>query len=96
MPESSRLEFQENFLANNFALSGAEDNTSESLNRGRTVDLPLLRTLLTIRLKSREPRFWEVIHSCFISMCKFGSFKNPLAMITLNSENLFYWKKRRR
>ena len=27
IPESLRLEFLENFLANNFALSGAEDNT---------------------------------------------------------------------
>ena len=27
IPESSRLEFLEKFLANNFALSGAEDNT---------------------------------------------------------------------
>ena len=28
IPESSRLEFLEKFLANNSALSGAEDNTS--------------------------------------------------------------------
>ena len=28
IPESSRLEFLEKFLANNFALSDAEDNTS--------------------------------------------------------------------
>ena len=33
MPESSRLEFVENFLANNFVLSGVEDKTSGSLNR---------------------------------------------------------------
>ena len=45
--ESSRLEFLEKFLANNFALSDAEDNTSRSLNRGGT-DLPLLKTLLVI------------------------------------------------
>ena len=33
IPESSRLEFLEKFLANNFALSHAEDNTSGMFNR---------------------------------------------------------------
>ena len=33
---------------------------------------------MAIRQKSREPSFWEVMDSFyFISMCKFGSFKNP-------------------
>ena len=73
IPESSRLEFLEKFLANNFALSDAEDNTYGPLNRGGTADLPLLRTLLAIRQKSREPRF----------MCKFGSFKNPALALKL-------------
>ena len=41
IPESSKLEF----LANNFALSDAEDNTSSLLNRGGITALPLLRTL---------------------------------------------------
>ena len=36
--ESSRLEFLEKFLANNFVLSDAEDNTSRSLNRGGIAD----------------------------------------------------------
>ena len=49
IPESSRLEFLEEFLANNFALSDAEDNTSGSSNRGGTADLFLLRTPLAIR-----------------------------------------------
>ena len=60
IPKSSRLEFLEKFLANYFALSDAEDNTSGPLNRGGIADLPLLRTLLAIRQKSREPIFWEV------------------------------------
>ena len=34
IPESSRFEFLEKFLANNFALSDAEDNTSGPMNRG--------------------------------------------------------------
>ena len=61
--ESRRLEFLEKFLANNFALSDAEDNTSGPLNRGGIADLPLLRTLLAIRQKSQEPSFWEVMDS---------------------------------
>ena len=38
IPES--LEFLEKFLANNFALTDAEDNTSGPLNRGGIADLP--------------------------------------------------------
>ena len=52
IPESSKLEFLEKFSANNFALSDAEDNISGLLNRGGIADLPLLRTLLAIHLKS--------------------------------------------
>ena len=52
IPESSRLEFLENFLANNFPLSDAEDNTSGPLNRRSIADLLLLRTLLAICQKS--------------------------------------------
>ena len=51
IPDSSRLEFLQKFSANNFALSDAEDNTSRPLKRGGIADLPLLRTLLAIRLK---------------------------------------------
>ena len=65
-----------------FDLSGAKDNTSGLLHREGIVDLLLLRTVLAIDQKSREPSFWEVIDSCFLSICKFGSFKNPLSMIT--------------
>ena len=88
IPESSRLEFQEKILANNFTLSDAEYNTSRSLNRGGITDLPLLRTLLAIYQKSRESSFWEVI-----SICKFCSFKNPFAMITGLSDFSFrFWR----
>ena len=59
--ESSKLEFTEKSLAINFTL--AEDNTSR---RGGVVAyLLLLRTLLTMRQKSREPGFWEVME-CFV------------------------------
>ena len=59
--ESSTLEFLEKFLADNFALSDAENNTSRLLNRGGIADLPLLRTILAIHQKFWEPSFWEVM-----------------------------------
>ena len=37
-PQSSRLEFLEKILANNFALSDVENNTSELLNTGGIAD----------------------------------------------------------
>ena len=43
IPESSRLEFLEKFLANNFALPDAKDKITSPLNRGGIRDLPLLR-----------------------------------------------------
>ena len=46
--QSSRLEFLEKLLANDFALSDAEDNTSGPFNRSVIAELPLLRTLLAI------------------------------------------------
>ena len=89
IPESSRFEFLEKFSGNNFALSDAEENISGPLNSGGIADLLLFRTLLTIRQKSREPSFWEVILFCFISICKFGSFKNRFATIASLSELYF-------
>ena len=70
------LQFLEKYLANNSALSEAEDNTSRLLNRGGISDLLLLGILLAICQKFWESSFWEVIDSCFISIWKFGSFKN--------------------
>ena len=63
IPESSRLELLKKFLVNNYALSDAEDNTFEPLNRGGKADLPLLRTMLAICQKFQEPSFWEVMDS---------------------------------
>ena len=65
IPKSTRLEFLEKLLANNFTLSDEEDNTSEPLNRGGIADLLLLRILLAICQKSREQSFWEVM-GCFV------------------------------
>ena len=63
IPESSRMEFIEKFLANNFTLPDAEDNNSGPLNRGGIAALLLLRALLAIHQKSRESSYWEVMDS---------------------------------
>ena len=44
IPESLWLEFSEKFLAKNFALSDAEDNTSGSLSSGGISDLQLAKS----------------------------------------------------
>ena len=41
-----------------------------------------LENTINNSLKIPVANVLEVIHSCFISICKFDSFKNPLAMIT--------------
>ena len=52
-------------------------------------------TLLGICQKSWEPSFWEVMNSfvCFISMCKFHSFKNPFPTITSLSQLDFLFRR---
>ena len=85
-----RLEFLEKFLANNFALSDAEDNAYIPLNRGGIADLPLRRTLLAIRQKPRDSSDGL---SYFSSICKFGSFKNHFTTITSLSELYFRFSR---
>ena len=100
--ESSRLEFLKKFLANNFALSDAEDNTFRSLNKEGIADLLLLKTLLAICQKSREPSFWEVIDSALIAYAHLAASKTLLQWLlayltfTLDSEDLFCWHKRKK
>ena len=62
------------FLANSLMQNSfdAEQNTSG----------PFLRTQLAIRQESREQSFSEVTESFLTSICKFGRFKNPFAIIT--------------
>ena len=100
IPESSRLESLERFSGNNFALSDAEDNTSGSLNRGGTVDLHLLRTVLAIHQRSREPSFWEVMNSfVLLAYASFAASKTLLQRLrvclnfALESEHLSFWYK---
>ena len=103
IPESSRFEFLEKFLGNNFTLSDAEDNTSGPLNRGGIADLTLLRTLLAIRQKSREPSFWEVMDSFVLVACASLAASRTLLQqllaclnFTLYSEDLFCWCKQKK
>ena len=100
IPESSRLEFLEKFSANNFALSDAEDNTSGPLNRGGIADLPLLRTLLAIRQKSRELSFWEVMDSFVLLVYASLAASNNLLQqslaclnLAVEADDLFFWYK---
>ena len=103
IPESSRLEFLEKFLANNFALSDAEDNTSGPLNRGGIAELLLLRTLLVIRQKSQESSFWEVMNSfILVAYPSLAASRTLLQRLlaclnfTLDSEDLFCRYKRKK
>ena len=97
IPESSRLEILEKFLANTFALSDAEDSTSGPLNRGGIPGLPSLRTLLAIRQISPRAKFLGSDGLfCFTSICKFSSFKNPFATITSLSQLYFRLYKRKK
>ena len=86
-------EFLEKFLAKKFALSDAEDNTSSQLNRGGTADLPLLRTLLAAPQVPRAKFVGSDGLFRFCSICKFGSFNNPFAMITSMPELYFRFKR---
>ena len=102
IPKLSTLEFLEKFSANNFALSDAEDNTSGALNRGVIGDLPLLRTLLAVRQKPREPSFWEVTGSfVLLAYASLTASKTLLQRLLaclnfiVDSEDLSFWHKRK-
>ena len=102
IPESSILEFLEKFSENNFALSNAEDNNSGPLNRGGIVDLPLLRTLLGIHQKFREPSFLGVMDSfVLLAYAGFKASRDLLQLVlaclnfTLDSD-LFCWYKQKK
>ena len=74
------------FSANNFALSDAEDNTSGRLKR-RYSRFPFVEnTISNLPEVTRAKFLGSNGLFCFISICKFGSFKNPFATITCLSE----------
>ena len=87
IPESSRLEFLEKFLANNFALSDVEGNTSSPLNRGGIADLRLLRRLSAILQVPRVKflrSFWELYQQLFRNFL-INSFQSNIAFFIENS-----------
>ena len=99
IPESSRLQFLEKFLASSFASSDTEDSIYVTLNRRGIADLALLRTLLAICQKSQERSFWDVVDS-FVLLA-YASLATSRALLqqllaslnfTLDS-GLFYWYK---
>ena len=74
--------------------SDAEENNSGPLNRAGILDLPLLRTLVIICQKSREPSFWEVINPFdFIAYASSAASRTLLQLLlaflnfTLDSED---------
>ena len=77
-------------------------NASGPLNREGITDLPLLRTLLVFRQKSREQSFWAVME-CFVLVAYVSLavtrtlLQRLLACLnfTFDSEDLFCWYKRK-
>ena len=102
IPELSKLEFSEKILANNFVLSDAEGNTSGLLSRGGTADLLLFRTLWGIWQKSWKPSFWGVMDSFLVAYASLAASTTLLQRLlaclnfTLDSEDLFWWYKRKK
>ena len=93
--KTTTLEYSREFLTNSLALSDQEDITLGPLNRGSIVDLPLLRSLLTIHysLKVTKVKFLgSDTLFCLISINNFSCFQNPFVTIT----NLYELHFRRR
>ena len=81
MPDSSRLELLEKFLAKNYALSDAKD-------------LPFFENTVSNSPEVPRAKFLgSDAFFCFSSICKFSSFKNPFATIISLSELYFRLKR---
>ena len=77
--------------------------TTRLLNREGIVDLHLLRTILVIRQKSREPSFWEEMVSFVLS--EYASLAASRTLLqrllaclnfNLDSEDLSFWCKQKK
>ena len=80
IPESSRSEFLEKFLANNFALSDSR--------------FAFVRKLLAIRQKVPRAKFLGSYGIyCFSSLCIYGSLKNAFATNSTLSEHKFRFRR---
>ena len=82
IPESSRFEFLDKFLTNHFALSDAKDNTSETFTF-------VENTISNLPKVARAEFLQSNGLFRFISICKFGSFKNSFATIPILYELYF-------
>ena len=85
-----RLEFLGKLLAKKFYLSDVEDNTSIPLNSRFTFvenTISNLPKVLTAKFLGSDGLF------CFISIGKFGNFKNPFATITSLSHLYFRFRR---
>ena len=103
LPESSRLEFLEKFLASSFGLSDSEENTYGLLNSGGIADFLLLKTLLAICQRSWKLSFWEVTDSfVLLSYGRLAASRTFLQWLTaylnftLDSEDRLCWYKRKK
>ena len=89
VPESSRLEFSEKFLANNFAWSEAENSTSGPLKRGGITDLPLVENTISKWPKVPTAKFLGSDRPHYfisISTMHIWQLQEPFATITSLSE----------
>ena len=92
IPESSRLEFLEKFLASNFALSNAEDNIFGPLRRYSRLNLVEKTICNSLKVPTAKCLGSDWLF-CFITRCKSGSFKNPSETITGLSELYFRFRR---
>ena len=90
IPESSRLEFLEKFSTNNCALSDAEDNTFGPPRYSRFTFVE--NTISNFQKVLRANFLGSKGLLCFISICKFGSFKKPFAMMALGCLSEIYFR----
>ena len=71
--------------------------------QGGIADLPLLRTLLPVRQKSRASSFWEVMYSfVLLAYASLAASRTLLQQLlaclsfTLDLEDLFCWYKQKK
>ena len=95
-----KIRVLKNVFSKQIASSDAENKTSGTSDRGGIADLPLLRTLLAIHQKSREPSFWEVMDSfVLLAHASLAASRTLLQQLlaclnfTLESEDLSFWYK---
>ena len=89
--DSSRLEFLEKSSANNFTLSDAEDSTSGPLTRGGIAFIE--NNISSLPKVPRDKFLGSGRLFCFVSICKFSSFKNLFVTITSLSELYFRFRR---